>query len=123
MPLYIAHLPDYPNSLERRLSVRQGHLERATKDKEQGTSIFGRAFISPDHASTTSNPNPSIDPSQPHPGMAGSIMIFRFDTIDQVWARIKDDLYWTAGVWDKENARVDQLLGAPGDEKVGEIKP
>jgi hypothetical protein len=38
MPLYIAHLPDYPNSLERRLSVRQGHLERATKDKEQGTS-------------------------------------------------------------------------------------
>jgi hypothetical protein len=85
--------------------------------------VFGRAFISPDHASTTSNPNPSIDPSQPHPGMAGSIMIFRFDTIDQVWARIKDDLYWTAGVWDKENARVDQLLGAPGDEKVGEIKP
>ena len=50
-------------------------------------------------------------------------MIFKYATIDDVWARIKDDLYWTAGVWDKENARVDQLLAAPGDDAQEEIKP
>lgn len=38
MPLFICHLPDYPGSLERRLSVREKHLERAGKDKADGVS-------------------------------------------------------------------------------------
>jgi hypothetical protein len=80
-------------------------------------------MISADHAHTTSNPSPTTDPSKPHPGMAGSIMIFRFPTLDACWDRIKEDVYWSAGVWDKEGARVDQLLAAPGDDEQGEVKP
>jgi hypothetical protein len=38
MPLYVAFCPDYPNSLEKRLSVREEHLKRAGKDKETGKS-------------------------------------------------------------------------------------
>ena len=83
--------------------------------------VFGRAFISGDHATSSSNPT-QPDPSQPHPGMAGSIMIFRLPTIDKVWERIKSDIYWEAGVWDKENARVDQLIAAPGDDEMDSVK-
>lgn len=86
-------------------------------------AVFGRAFLDETHSTFSTNPAPSIDPSKPNPGMAGSVMLFRFPTIEETWARIKDDLYWTAGVWDKENVRVNELIKAPGDESVGEIKP
>jgi hypothetical protein len=42
MPIYVCHCPDYPNSLDKRLSVREAHLKDAGKDKEDGIS---REFI------------------------------------------------------------------------------
>lgn len=44
MPIYICHCPDYPNALEKRLSVRDEHLKRAGQDKEDGVS---RKFLLP----------------------------------------------------------------------------
>jgi hypothetical protein len=38
MPIYVCHCPDYPNALEKRLSVRDEHLKRAGQDKEDGVS-------------------------------------------------------------------------------------
>jgi hypothetical protein len=40
----------------------------------------------------------------------GSFMIFVADDIEQVWARIKADVYWENNVWDKEKVAVHPLL-------------
>jgi hypothetical protein len=77
-------------------------------------SVFGRAFLSPNGSSSSSTD--SSDSKAPNPRMAGSVMIFRLPTLEAVWERVKDDAYWTAGVWDRENATVDELLGDPTDE-------
>lgn len=37
-------------------------------------------------------------------------MIFRMNTIEEVWARIKDDAYWTQGIWDKEKGDVKEFI-------------
>lgn len=44
------------------------------------------------------------------PRIAGSFMIYKLDTLDECWARLKADVYWTAGVWDKERMQVEELL-------------
>lgn len=40
-------------------------------------------------------------------------MIIRAKDLDAAWARIKDDVYWTGGVWDKEEMRIEQLISHP----------
>lgn len=50
--------------------------------------------------------------------MAGSVMIYRYPTIEEAWARIKADKYWTGGVWDKEKVDVREIIGAPVDETI-----
>jgi hypothetical protein len=37
-------------------------------------------------------------------------MIYKFDTLEACLARIKEDVYYTAGVWDRENMRIEQFL-------------
>jgi hypothetical protein len=44
------------------------------------------------------------------PRIAGSFMVYTFDSLEECWKRIKSDIYYTSGVWDKENLRVEQLL-------------
>ena len=51
-------------------------------------------------------------------GMDGSVMIYRYPTIEDAWARIKADKYWTGGVWDKERVVVKEIIGAPVDETI-----
>ncbi|KAJ9115875.1 hypothetical protein QFC22_005017 [Naganishia vaughanmartiniae] len=150
MPIYVCHCPDYPNSLDKRLSVRDAHLKDAGKDKEDGLSreldssrycepcadghlalslsalesfgnvsdciVFGRAFLSPEYSTSSVNPAPAIPAGQPNPGMAGSVMLLKFPTIEACWDRLKRDKYWEAGVWDKEKTTVVELIAAPGDE-------
>ncbi len=43
--------------------------------------------------------------------LAGSYMILKFDNLDECWARLKRDVYWTQGVWDKERVIVEELIG------------
>ncbi|KAJ9107740.1 hypothetical protein QFC21_001201 [Naganishia friedmannii] len=116
MPIYVCHCPDYPNSLDKRLSVREAHLKDAGKDKEDGVSLFGRAFLTPEYSTSSVNPAPAVPAGQPNPGMAGSVMILKFPTIEACWDRLKRDKYWEAGVWDKEKTTVVELIAAPGDE-------
>lgn len=37
-------------------------------------------------------------------------MLLRFPTKEEAWNRIKADKYWTAGVWDKENVKVNEII-------------
>ncbi|TXT13592.1 hypothetical protein VHUM_00959 [Vanrija humicola] len=114
MPLYLCYCPDYPDNVEARLKVREAHLAEATKDKESGASVFGRAYLS-DNVATHEAGKPAADQI---PGMAGSFMVLRFPTLEACWERIKADKYWTAGVWDKEKLRVHEIIGAPVDETI-----
>jgi uncharacterized protein YciI len=36
MPRFLCYCPDYPDILDKRMEVRPQHLERVTKDKEDG---------------------------------------------------------------------------------------
>ena len=44
------------------------------------------------------------------PNIAGSSMIYVMPSLDDVWKRLKEDVYWTAGIWDKERLIVEELL-------------
>lgn len=44
------------------------------------------------------------------PNIAGSFMVYKMDTLEQVWARLKEDVYWRADIWDKERIIVEELL-------------
>ncbi|WOO80935.1 Aspercryptin biosynthesis cluster protein B [Vanrija pseudolonga] len=114
MPLYLCYCPDYPDNVDARLKVREAHLAEATKDKESGASVFGRAYLS-DELATHQPGKPAADQI---PGMAGSVMVLRFPTLEACWERIKADKYWTGGVWDKEKLRVHEIIGAPVDETI-----
>ncbi|KAI5451213.1 hypothetical protein NCC49_002089 [Naganishia albida] len=116
MPIYVCHCPDYPNALEKRLSVREEHLKRAGQDKVDGVSLFGRAFLSEEYSTSSTNPAPAVPEGKPNPGMAGSVMVLKFPTIEACWDRLKSDKYWEAGVWDKEKTTVVELIAAPGDD-------
>lgn len=50
-------------------------------------------------------------PVQDKPNIAGSYMIYQYDTLEQCLERLKADVYYTAGVWDKERMQVEELLG------------
>ncbi|GFZ48085.1 hypothetical protein JCM24511_05833 [Saitozyma sp. JCM 24511] len=106
MPRFLCYCPDYPESLEKRFSVRPQHLVAAKADLDSGVQIMGSPFL------------PRIGTKQRDavlpegtPNIAGSFMIYRFDTIEECWARLKADVYWTAGVWDKERMEVEELIG------------
>jgi len=69
---------------------------RLRAENETLTAEFGLAFKPPQPTALPSG----IDPSTPN--MAGSTMIFRAESLDSAWERIKTDVYWTEGVWDRE---------------------
>ena len=45
--------------------------------------------------------------------MAGSLLMMHYPTLQDMWDRIKSDVYWTAGVWDKEKTVVHEFIPAP----------
>jgi hypothetical protein len=41
----------------------------------------------------------------------GSFMVYVMDRYDDVWDRLKEDIYWKSGVWDTEKIIVEELIG------------
>ena len=41
----------------------------------------------------------------------GSFIVYSMDSYDHVWDRLKEDVYWTAGIWDKDRIIVEELIG------------
>ena len=56
--------------------------------------------------------NPPRDAKLPadQPNYAGSFMVLVYDDVEQVWARLREDVYWANDIWDKERIIVEELI-------------
>lgn len=87
--LYAIISQDVEDSLDRRKSAREQHIERLLELKRQGRLILA-------------GPHPAIDGDDPGPaGFTGSLIVAEFESLDaaQAWADL--DPYVNAGVFDK----------------------
>ncbi|WVQ96568.1 hypothetical protein IAU59_003673 [Kwoniella sp. CBS 9459] len=125
LPLFFAFCPDNVTSssdpgsdsdvFATRLRVRPKHFERVEEDKKAGILGFGRGFLPPSESPLFSHPATADLPNkQP---MAGSIMFFRYPSIEDTWKRVREDVYWTEGVWDKDRVQVGEFLRVPSDDE------
>lgn len=85
--LYCIIGTDAPDSLENRLSVREGHLERL-----QALQAEGRLVIA--------GPFPAIDAEDPGTdGFSGSLIVAEFDSLESAIAWADKDPYVKQGVY------------------------
>lgn len=85
---YVIFAQDTPNSLEKRLAVREKHLERLRQLQAENRLL-------------TAGPNPAIDNENPgEAGFSGSTVIAEFPSLEaaQQWAN--QDPYVEAGVYE-----------------------
>lgn len=89
---FVLFAPDYtdPDAPARRLSVRQRHLENAKVVQAQGILRLGGALISPDTYQSSER------------RMIGSMGVYQAESLEALREIIEGDIYYTAGVWDKE---------------------
>ncbi|OCH15565.1 MULTISPECIES: YciI family protein [unclassified Aliivibrio] len=84
---YVIFSQDVENSLERRLSVREKHLERLTQLQNEGRLLVA-------------GPMPAIDSENPgSAGFTGSTVIAEFDSLDAAKKWANNDPYIDAGVY------------------------
>ncbi|KAM5545056.1 hypothetical protein V8D89_001167 [Ganoderma adspersum] len=90
---FIVYAPDMSDegALQRRLSVRQSHLDNATAQARNGVVKLGGAMLTPE----------SIVPGA-EKKMVGSIFICEAESLESVRNLMENDVYYTSGVWDKE---------------------
>ena len=77
---------------------------------------FGLAFKPPSPAALPADIPPST------PNMAGSTMIFRATDLNAAWERIRSDVYWTEGVWDRDGCILREYVVNPLYTDVEEQK-
>jgi len=89
---YMVYAPDCTDegALERRLSVRSKHLEVAAANIAAGITRVGAVLLSPE----------SVDREDKK--MVGSMFICEVDSLEEAKKVVESDIYYTAGVWDKE---------------------
>jgi hypothetical protein len=73
------------------------HLKHTGPDVESGLIVLGGAML-----------EEPIKDGVP-PKMKGSVLMCVADTEEEVWERVKRDVYWEKGVWDRE--KVSSFLG------------
>lgn len=84
---YVIFAQDTPNSLEKRLAVREKHLERLKTLQAEGRLL-------------TAGPNPTIDAENPgEAGFSGSTVIAEFANLEAAQAWAAQDPYIEAGVY------------------------
>jgi len=54
--------------------------------------------------------------------MGGSVLLLRYPSLEDAWARVKRDVYWTAGVWDPDRTVVEQFCEPPPPGTVAGAK-
>lgn len=84
---YVIFAQDIPGTLEKRLAVREKHLERLKQLQAEGRLL-------------TAGPNPAIDDENPgEAGFTGSTVIAQFPSLEDAksWAAV--DPYVEAGVY------------------------
>lgn len=86
--LYVINGIDIPNSLEKRLSVREKHLQRLRELQDQGRLVLA-------------GPNPAIDSEDPgDAGFSGSLIVAEFDSLSAAEQWAQADPYIEAGVYE-----------------------
>ena len=84
---YVIFAQDIPDTLEKRLAVRERHLARLTQLQAEGRL-------------RTAVPNPAIDPENPgESGFSGSTVIAQFDNLLAAKDWAAQDPYVEAGVY------------------------
>ncbi|KAF2142300.1 uncharacterized protein K452DRAFT_227008 [Aplosporella prunicola CBS 121167] len=97
---WLVILPDQPDALDRRLAVRQEHLQTLLSPTHtpQDFWLLGGAFMD------ASAPFPPPDGETPK--MAGSVMLALAESREEVLERLKADVYAREGVWEWEKVRI-----------------
>ena len=80
---FLLYAHDYPDAIDRRLAVRERHLDGVRRMKAEGTFFFGGALL--DDAG----------------GMIGSMMLVEFPDRAALDAWLADEVYVTARVWER----------------------
>nr|VWO99809.1 Uncharacterized protein [Ganoderma boninense] len=90
---FIVYAPDMSDegAFQRRLSVRQSHLDNATIQAGNGVVKLGGAMLTPE----------SIVPGA-EKKMVGSVFVCEAESLEAVRNLMENDVYYTNGVWDKE---------------------
>ena len=84
---YVIFAQDIPDTLEKRLDVRERHLARLTQLQAEGRLL-------------TAGPNPAIDAENPgEAGFSGSTVIAQFDNLLAAKDWAAQDPYVEAGVY------------------------
>jgi len=87
--LYAIISEDVDQSLDRRKSAREQHIERLLELKRRGHLILA-------------GPHPAIDSEDPGPaGFTGSLVVAEFDSLAAAQAWADSDPYIGAGVYEK----------------------
>ncbi|MWQ08798.1 YciI family protein [Glaesserella parasuis] len=86
---YVIFAQDIPNTLEKRLAVREKHLERLKQLQAEDRLL-------------TAGPNPAIDDENPgEAGFTGSTVIAKFNSLEEAKQWASQDPYVEAGVYDE----------------------
>ena len=86
---YVIYSRDGPDSLEKRRGARPAHLVRVQALLDQGRLLLA-------------GPRPAIDASDPGPaGFQGSLIVARFDSLEDAQAWADADPYVAAGVYEQ----------------------
>ncbi|MCT8775132.1 YciI family protein [Glaesserella parasuis] len=84
---YVIFAQDIPNTLEKRLAVREKHLERLKQLQAEDRLL-------------TAGPNPAIDDENPgEAGFTGSTVIAKFNSLEEAKQWASQDPYVEAGVY------------------------
>lgn len=84
---YVIFAQDNPNNLEKRLAVREKHLERLKQLQAEDRLL-------------TAGPNPAIDDENPgEAGFTGSTVIAKFNSLEEAKQWASQDPYVEAGVY------------------------
>lgn len=90
---YVIVGEDVENSLDKRLAARPAHLQRL-----QALQDAGRLLVA--------GPCPSIDNEEPGPaGFSGSVIIAKFDSLEEAQTWAEADPYCDAGVYAKVSVK------------------
>lgn len=91
---WLVLLPDHPNALSKRLSVRAQHLNGVAPGLASGQVLLGGATLSK---------HPDRD--EP-PDMTGSVMLVTAESEEEVRRFVAEDVYTKSGVWDMERVTI-----------------
>ena len=84
---YVVHALDFPDALERRLSVREAHLDGVRRMKAAGTFHLGGALLDDEGR------------------MIGSMMLVEFATREELDRWLDGEVYVTGRVWERIDVR------------------